>query len=149
MLGDLFTASCLVRDQHPVKVLTLKHTQLSHLSLPLLLRVCVWVRQKGEGGVYLISHIGKIPFRDWQMSFSVWLLPASNNVSRCVGFRSCTHSLQPTHSSTECLCACFCVQYMFVFSSVENGAETNPWCYSLITTSTAAKQRQLILYDCK
>ena len=38
----------------------------------------------------LISRIGEIPFKDWQMSFSVWLLPASNNVSHCEPQDLCT-----------------------------------------------------------
>lgn len=58
----------------------------------------------------LISRIGEIPFKDWQMSFSVWLLPASNNVSHSVSLRTCAHSLQ---TNTPKYREYFCVQCMF------------------------------------
>ena len=83
--------------------------------------VCESEREREREREYLISRIGKVPLREWQMSFSVWLLHASNKVSHSVGLRSCAHSLQlththththaHTHSGTECLC--ICVQYMF------------------------------------
>lgn len=83
MLGDLFTALCLVQDQHPVKALTDSRTRAC-VSPELASRIYIYCARRSERR-HLISRIGKTLFRDWQMSSSVWLSPASNNEFRSVG----------------------------------------------------------------
>lgn len=71
----------------------LKHWHSNTHSLLTWARACVCERAREWEREYLISRIGKVPLREWQMSFSVWLLHASKNVSQCRLQELCTPTI--------------------------------------------------------